>query len=115
LADLGRLALRELDVEKAANQIINRESASPLAGAIANILHTIGDAPGRISKRAAMLGAVSGAYAGMDDVGAAGVSSASSAVLKGVVGAIAGACAVSTSTNLQDRMQADVWSRFWMG
>ena len=109
LAELGRLAIQELDVEQAANRIRERADARPLAVAIADIVRhaTFSGEGGGTSTKMAMLGAVYGAYAGMafspggDDPRG-----------RSILGAIAGAIATSTNKVLQDTLEARSWQGF---
>jgi hypothetical protein len=103
LGELARLAFQESDVTAAANQIKNRAAASPLAIAIADIV-----ASSRGSQRMAMLGAVLGAYAALHAVG----DGSGSHIFQGVLGAIAGAVALSTSTFAQNALEENLWRKF---
>jgi hypothetical protein len=108
LQELGRLAIQELDqgVEQVASQITNRESAHPLAVAIANTVRsTLHGGEGGLkicSTRMAMVGAVFGAYVGLGD---------SSGVMS-VLGAMAGATALCASKVLNDQMEWNAWTGF---
>jgi len=83
LRKLARLAFADEDVTPEADRIKNRKTASPLAVAIAGIVTS---AP---EKKAALLGAVFGAYAGL---GAPG-----SKFTRGIQAAVAGAVTLSTN------------------
>ena len=109
LAELGRLAIWELDVEQAANRIRERADASPLAVAIANIVRQASffGAGGGTSTKMAMLGAVFGAYTGTAFSGGGGDPH-----VRSVLGAIGGAVATSTNKILQDRLEAQSWQEF---
>jgi hypothetical protein len=96
LLELARFAFQELDVSEAVHRIRDTESASPLAVAIASIvLHA------QPSKKMAMLGAVFGAYTGLFDPGGG--------TLKGVIGAMAGAVAMSTSEFIRNDLAVSSW------
>jgi hypothetical protein len=94
LRELARLAFSDRDVIDAVMNI-KSNSRSPLAIAMADILQHAG---GRSDKKIVMLGAVFGAYAALG-------GSPSRQESEGVLGAIAGAVAVSTSKTLIDFMQ----------
>jgi hypothetical protein len=100
LRELGRLAFNGSDVKHVADRITNTESTSPLAMAIADIVLRSGTE--MTSKKMAMLGAVFGAYAAISSGGPN----------ESVLGAIAGAVAVSTSELLQNVQQRDCWMNF---
>lgn len=102
LSGLAGLAFQELDVAEAAGRIEGRESASELAVAIANIVRW---AQG--SKKAAMLGAVFGAYAGVHTVGE-NSDNRFQAVLGGIVGALT---AFATSFT-EARLEQEAWARY---
>jgi hypothetical protein len=102
LAELGRVAIQEGDVKEAADRIRERQDASPLAVAIANIVEDarfFGEG-GSGDTRGAMLGAVFGAYAGLpfsqtgEDFRA-----------RGVLMAIGGAVAITTYRRLQETLE----------
>ncbi len=105
LSELARLAFQELDVAEAAGRIEQRESASELAVAIADIVRC---AQG--SKKAAMLGAVFGAYAGVHAVG-----ENSDNRLQAVLGGIAGALAASGTSFTEARLEQDAWAKYVQG
>jgi hypothetical protein len=105
LRELARLAFNDLDVKDAAERI-TKTSASPLALAIADIVQNAGGSfENMVSTKMALLGAVFGAYTairpGRSDDGS-----------EGVLGAIAGAVAVSTNEFLQNMHQNDSWMNF---
>ncbi len=107
LRELAQRAYQELDVAESASRIRMRESASPLAVAIADI---VDDSPqGR--KRMAMAGAVFGAYVGLVNTRLSGPDDFLKTIA-GVLGAMAGAIAVSTSTFIQDEMEVESWRDF---
>ncbi len=108
LRELARLAFQESDVTEAANEIKSRESASPLAVAIADIVAASFSRGGKEMTKMAMLGAVYGAYAGLKD----GRLPEDERVIKGIQGAIAGAVAVSTSKFIQDHIEVEQWREF---
>jgi hypothetical protein len=83
LHKLARLAFADADVTEEADRIKDRKTASPLAIAIAGI---VASAP---EKKPALLGAVSGSYAGLNAQG--------SKFTRGIVGAVAGAVTLSTN------------------
>jgi hypothetical protein len=99
LAELAKLAFAETNVEKAAEKIRSRKSASPIAVAIANVVLS---AQG--SKRIAMLGAVIGAHA-------ARVLSNNHDAGFDVVGAIIGATCLNTIDFVQKVVGKD-WQGF---
>ena len=92
LEDLARLAFHAEDLTAAAAQITSSPTASPLAVAVADL---VAQSPG--APQHTLLGAVFGAYAGLETAGEPGEGSRWSAVL----GAIAGAVAVTTTKWLQ--------------
>jgi hypothetical protein len=104
LRELGGFAFQELEVTRVANQITARETASPLAVTIANIV----EQSRRGSKKMAFCGAVFGAYAALG----LGSEGKRSEILKGVLGAIAGAVAVTTSQFARDEMEQRAWRDF---
>ena len=87
---------------EAANQIKGRSSASPLAVAIADIVAASSEQGGQKMTKMAMLGAVFGAYPARNDHN----------ILNGILGAIAGAVAVTTSKFIQDDMEMKLWRQF---
>ena len=103
LSELARLAYQELDVSKVAIEIRNSETASQLAVAIADIVDN-----SQGSKKLALCGAVFGAYATLGGLS----EGSSSQILRGVLGAIAGAVAVSTIKFTQDEMELNSWRNF---
>ncbi len=84
-----------------------RETASPLAVAIADI---VDDSP-RGRKRMAMAGALFGAYAGLANTRLSGPDDLLKTMV-GILGAIAGAIAVSTSAFIQGEMVVKSWGDF---
>jgi hypothetical protein len=84
LRDLARLAFYDKDVTKAADRIKKRRTASPLAVAIADVVASAEE------KKLAMLGAVFGAY-----------------VTGGILGAITGAVALSTSQFVAQQVEVN--------
>jgi hypothetical protein len=105
LNELARLAFQESEVAEAVERIKQRESASELAVAIADIVNT---AQG--SKKAAMLGAVFGAYSGLNAVGESGDNR-----LQAVLGGIAGAVAASANSFTDARLGQDAWAKYAQG
>lgn len=106
LRELARLAFNELDLKNVATRITNTNTASPLAVAIADIVQRAGEkSASSTSTKMAMLGAVFGAYAVIREGRSNGES-------EGVLGAIAGAVAVSTGEFLQNMHQNDSWANF---
>jgi hypothetical protein len=102
LSELARLAFQGSDVAEAAGRIKQRESASELAVAIADI---VSRAQG--NKKAALLGAVFGAYAGLEAVG-----ENSDKRLQAVLGAIAGALAASATSFTEARLEQEAWAKY---
>ena len=96
LAELGRIVIQKGDVEEVANRIRARGGVHPLAVAIASIVHDAELSSGGEDTREAMLGAVFGAYAGLE----------SRQVGEAVQGAISGALAAATYTKLQETLEA---------
>ena len=104
LTELARLAFQESDVAAQAGRIRDAADASPLAVAIADLVQETG----RTSKRATMLGAISGAYAALRSAG----GQHDELVLKGLLGAVAGATAAATSEFLDGERARDSWRSF---
>jgi hypothetical protein len=100
LAELGRIVIQDGDVGEIAGRIMERQGASPLAVAIANIVQEARFFGGG-DMRGAMLGAVFGAYAGIDSS-----QTGDDRAVRAVLGAIGGALAASTYTRLQDMLEA---------
>jgi hypothetical protein len=89
LVELGRLAFDDADVTEQARVIRERPGATPLASALASIVER-GPASAQFATRAdVLIGAVTGAYAGLRDAG--NVDRAQAAVLGAVGGGTAGA------------------------
>jgi hypothetical protein len=104
LTELGQAVIQGGDVEGVADQIRQRQDASPLAIAIANIVQEA-----RFSDtRGAMLGAVFGAYAGLQSSEREDDPQA-----RAVLGAIGGALALTTHTQLQEMLEARFRSLSW--
>lgn len=87
LIELARLAFEDSDVSAQATRIRDRADASPLAFAIADIAARTPKVEGPLGQKAAVLGAVLGAYASVRDVD--GVDQATVAALGAVGGAVA--------------------------
>lgn len=100
LLELARLASSETDVGEAVNRIKNRADAGPLAVAIAELVRAA-----RGSRKAALLGAVFGAYGAFGGPGGRDVD-------EGIRGAIAGAVAVSTANFVEEERDRRAWSKF---
>jgi hypothetical protein len=96
LTELGQIVIQEGDVGEVADRIRERQDASPLAVAIASIVQASG------GDRRAMLGAVFGAYAGLESSQIRGYDPH----VRAVLGAIGGALAVTTYTQLQGQLEA---------
>jgi hypothetical protein len=104
LTELGRIVIQEGDVVEVADRIKERPDASPLAVAIANIVQEA-----RFSDtRTAMLGAVFGAYAGLESS-----QIGDDPQVRAVLGAIGGALALTTHTQLQEMLEARFRSLSW--
>jgi len=100
LTELGRILLQGGDGVEIADRIKEGQDASPLAVAIASIVKA--SALGREdSRRGAMLGAVFGAYAGLKSSHIGGDPHT-----RAVLGAIGGAVAATTYTELQKSLEA---------
>ena len=106
LLALGRLATGELDVASAAQAIIARKDASPLASTIASIVN---DGAGGSDKRALMLGAVFGAHA---FVFKAGDGDPDHAAQMGVIGAVAGGAAAAHFAALERFISQSSWDTY---
>ena len=104
LTELARVASQELDVTEAATRIVNSQSASPLAVAIAVIVNQA-----QPNKKMALFGAVLGAFAGMGNA----LDPDGTGILKAILGAIGGAVGVSTATVLQSDVTMNSWKTFW--
>jgi hypothetical protein len=104
LTELARLAFQESDVAAQAGRIRDAADASPLAVAIADLVQETG----RTSKRATMLGAISGAYAALRSAG----GQHDELVLKGLLAAVAGATAAATAEFLDGERTRDSWRSF---
>jgi hypothetical protein len=107
LGELGRLAFQESDVKQQADRIKQRTGASPLAFAIADILERAGSGVrGPVSLRAAMLGAVLGAYVAM------GGSKETEKPASAALGAVGGAVAMSTGTVIREGVEHRSWQEY---
>ena len=100
LSELGRTVIQEGDVGEVADRIRERRGTSPLAVAIASIVRNAKLSNG--DPRAAMLGAVFGAYAGLETSQIIGQNPRANAIL----GAIGGALSATTNTRLQEILEA---------
>jgi hypothetical protein len=99
LGELGRLSFEESDVTGQTAKIKERQGASSLAFAIADIVERAGrGVGGPVSHRGVFTGAVLGAYAAVFSV--AGQDQTAVAIL----GAVGGAVATSTSTFIADQI-----------
>jgi hypothetical protein len=99
LGELAHLAFEDSDVSAQATRIKERASASPLAFAIADIVEQTPHAQGPLGQKAAMLGAVLGAYAFLnhvDDVDQASVAA---------LGAVGGAVAMTASNVILNNLE----------
>ena len=96
LTELGRIVIQKGDVEEVANRLRERGGVHPLAAAIASIVRYVELSSGGEDTREAMLGAVFGAYAGLE----------SRQVGEAVQGAISGALAATTYTKLQEILES---------
>jgi hypothetical protein len=98
LVELGRLAFDGADVTEQVRVIKERPGATPMASALASIVER-GPVIAQFATRAdVLIGAVTGAYAGMRDAGSA------DAVQAAVLGAVGGATAVAVGRFIQDRI-----------
>ena len=104
LDELARLAFNGSDVAVHVAKIRNRESSTPLARAIAAIVSQ--RRAGRLSARDRMVGAVLGAYAATHDSRSAEQSS------NAMVGAVAGAVAVSTRMFVGSDREQESWADY---
>jgi hypothetical protein len=100
LTELGRIVIQEGDVGEVADRIRERQDASPLAVAVAAIVQEARFSGGG-DTRGAMLGAVFGAYAGLESS-----QTGDEPHVGAVLGAIGGALAVTTYTQLQEILEA---------
>ena len=91
LTELGQAVIQEGDVREAARRIEERRGASPLAVVIANIVHNAE----KRDEREVMLGAIFGAYAGLE----------SRQMGEAILGAIGGALAATTYSDLQKHLK----------
>lgn len=99
LGELGRLAFEDSDVSAQAARIMERASASPLAFAIADIVQQTPHTPGPLGPKAAMLGAVLGAYASLQEVDEV------DQVVVATLGAVGGAVAMTASNLLLNNLE----------
>lgn len=106
LSELGRLAFQESDVTKQVAKIKRRAGASPVARVIASIVESARSVPGGVSLKAVLLGAVLGAYTGLQQV--SGMDRSAVAAL----GAIGGAVAVSTRAHIEERIHNQSWADY---
>jgi hypothetical protein len=88
LTELGQAVFQDGDVHGIAKRIWERQGASPLAVAIANIVNSVE----KHDKREAVVGAIFGAYTRLE----------SGRMREAVLGAIGGALAATTYSDLQD-------------
>ena len=107
LTELGRIVIQGVDVGEVTDRIRQRQDASPLALAIANIVREARFSGGE-DRRGAMLGAVFGAYAGLESS-----ESEDDPQVRAVLGAIGGALALTTHTQLQEMLEARFRSLSW--
>jgi hypothetical protein len=105
LGELARLAFEDSDVSAQTTRIKERAGTSPLAFAIADIVEQTPRAPGPLGQKAAMLGAVLGAYTSLKDVG--GIDQVSVATLGAVGGALAMTASNIILTNLEQVTPAE--------
>ncbi|MFF4161553.1 hypothetical protein [Streptomyces sp. NPDC001678] len=99
LGELGRLVFQEDKATDQAAKIVNRADASPLAVTIATV---VGEgAPWPADPKAAMLGAVLGAYMSLS----AFSGSSTEVSLFATLGAVAGALATSASTFVMENIK----------
>jgi hypothetical protein len=106
LTELGRIVIQG-DVGEVTDRIRQRQDASPLALAIANIVREARLSGGE-GRRGAMLGAVFGAYAGLESS-----ESEDDPQVRAVLGAIGGALALTAHTQLQEMLEARFRSLSW--
>jgi len=98
LVELGRLAFDGADVGEQVRVIKERPGATPLASALASIVER-GPVSAQFATRAdVLIGAVTGAYAGMRDAGSGDTGQAA------VLGAVGGATATAVGRFIQDRI-----------
>ena len=100
LTELGQIVTQGGDVVEVADRIRERPHASPLVVAIASIMRATAGIPEDF-RRGAMLGAVFGAYTGLESSHIGGDPHA-----RAVLGAIGGAVAATTYTEVQERLEA---------
>jgi hypothetical protein len=100
LKELVSLVTQNMDVAGVANKIVNRQTASPVAAAIAALV-----LQGRGSKKAILLGALFGAYAILDNLNTADPNS-----LQTILQAVsAGAVAAATIQFNQEQSETESW------
>ncbi|MCL5996218.1 MAG: hypothetical protein M1546_09185 [Chloroflexi bacterium] len=100
LKELVRRVTQNMDVAEVANKIVNRQTASPVAAAIAALV-----LQGRGSKKAILLGALFGAYATLDTL-----NQADSNALQNTLQAVsAGAVAAATIQFTQEQSETESW------
>ena len=98
LVELGRLAFDGADVIEQVRVIKERPGATPLASALASIVER-GPVSAQFATRGdVLIGAVTGAYAGMRDAGSGDAGQAA------VLGAVGGATAAAVGRFIQDRI-----------
>jgi hypothetical protein len=98
LIELGRLAFDGADVTEQVRVIKERPGATPMASALASIVER-GPVIAQFATRGdVLIGAVTGAYAGMRDAGSG------DAVQAAVLGAVGGATAAAVGRFIQDRI-----------
>ena len=98
LVELGRLAFDGADVTEQVGVIKQRPGATPLASALASVVER-GPVSAQFATRAdVLIGAVTGAYAGMRDAGSGDAGQAA------VLGAVGGATATAVGRFIQDRI-----------
>ena len=107
LTELGRIVIQDGDVGEIAGRLRERQGASPLAVAIASIVQEARFFGGG-DTRGALLGAVFGAYAGIDSS-----QTGDDRAVRAVLGATGGALALTTHTQLQERLEARFRSLSW--
>jgi hypothetical protein len=107
LTELGRIVIQGGDVGEVTDRLRQRQDASLLALAIANIVREARFSSGEDS-RGALLGAVFGAYAGLESS-----ESEDDPQVRAVLGAIGGALALTTHTQLQEMLEARFRSLSW--
>jgi hypothetical protein len=111
LTELGQIVIQGGDVVEAADRIIERQDASPLAVTIASIVRASAFGT-EDRRRRAMLGAVFGAYGALKESTQTGGDPHTKAVReqetisRAVLGAIGGAVAATTYQELQEILEA---------